>query len=626
MCNATRCLGAAADIAPVAVHSSAALSMKNTPLPPQHPQQTARSRSLWFYERLSRLHFLGYRGKIMVMAFIGTHIPLIALTSYFALQSSPDVGTFLRTVGVTLVATLLGTGITLIVLNQLLRPVLMTSAALRSYRETGKVQTLPVHLNDEVGTLMADAQYTIDHLDARLDALEHVHEVTALPNHKRFLQLLEARIARGETFAVVALRFSNLSRVADTLDRGEAEAAARSMARRLSERAELGENLSHVTTAEFACTVGARKGDTSPWLEAAARVRTALAACAQEMTLSGVVLQPELHAGVAVFPTDAVSAGDLLDRALTAAAQAAQTLEPQQVRMHSAEARQAALRRFTLENELRRAIEQDEFELHYQPVVDVQAGRSVGGEALIRWRHPERGMVPPGEFIAAAEASGLIQPIGLWVMRRACAQVREWNDRRGDRLRVAINLSARQFLDPELKRHVLEAIEQNGISPDQLEIELTETAAMVDHDHTRRVFTSLRDAGVSIAIDDFGTGYASMSYLRKLPFDKLKIDREFVTDVHRVQHNQAICRALIELSRGLKLKVLAEGAETLEEVDFLARHGCELFQGFYFSRPVPAAQFEQAIALPVRYPLASSENAALLQRAMAPPARQVALH
>ena len=600
--------------------------MKNTPLPPQHPQQTARSRSLWFYERLSRLHFLGYRGKIMVMAFIGTHIPLIALTSYFALQSSPDVGTFLRTVGVTLVATLLGTGITLIVLNQLLRPVLMTSAALRSYRETGKVQTLPVHLNDEVGTLMADAQYTIDHLDARLDALEHVHEVTALPNHKRFLQLLEARIARGETFAVVALRFSNLSRVADTLDRGEAEAAARSMARRLSERAELGENLSHVTTAEFACTVGARKGDTSTWLEAAARVRTALAACAQEMTLSGVVLQPELHAGVAVFPTDAVSAGDLLDRALTAAAQAAQTLEPQQVRMHSAEARQAALRRFTLENELRRAIEQDEFELHYQPVVDVQAGRSVGGEALIRWRHPERGMVPPGEFIAAAEASGLIQPIGLWVMRRACAQVREWNDRRGDRLRVAINLSARQFLDPELKRHVLEAIEQNGISPDQLEIELTETAAMVDHDHTRRVFTSLRDAGVSIAIDDFGTGYASMSYLRKLPFDKLKIDREFVTDVHRVQHNQAICRALIELSRGLKLKVLAEGAETLEEVDFLARHGCELFQGFYFSRPVPAAQFEQAIALPVRYPLASSENAALLQRAMAPPARQVALH
>ncbi len=596
--------------------------MNNTPT---SPPPAAQRNALWFYERISRLRFLGYRGKIMAMAFIGTHIPLIALATYFALQSSPDMGTFLRTVGITLVATLLGTGITLFVLNQLLRPVLMTSKALRSYRETGQVQALPVHLDDEVGTLMADAQHTIDHLDARLDLLQHVNEVTALPNHKRFLQLLELRIERGEAFAVVALRFSNLHRVADTLDRGEADAAARLMARRLAERAELGEHLAHVATAEFACTVGARKGDDSPWLEAAERVRTALCACAQEMALPGVALQPELHAGIAVFPTDALSAGDLLDRALTAAAQAAQTLAPQQVRMHSAEARQVALRRFTMENELRRAMDNDEFELHYQPVVDVVAGHSVGGEALIRWRHPERGMVPPGEFIPAAEASGLIQPIGLWVMRRACAQVREWNDRRGDRLRVAINLSARQFLDPELKRHVMEAIEHNGISPDQLEIELTETAAMVDHDHTRRVFTSLRDAGVSIAIDDFGTGYASMSYLRKLPFDKLKIDREFVTDVHQKHDSQAICRALIELSRGLHLKVLAEGAETLEEVDFLARNGCGLFQGFYFSRPVPAPDFERAIALPVRYPLVQGGSAMPLDMATEPP-KQVVLH
>ncbi len=598
--------------------------MKNTSQSPPS-RQTARSNSLWFYERISRMRFLGYRGKIMVMAFIGTHIPLIALATYFALQSSPDMGTFLRTVGVTLVATLLGTGITLFVLNQLLRPVLMTSKALRSYRETGQVQALPVHLDDEVGTLMADAQHTIDHLDARLDSLEHVNEITALPNRKRFLQLLETRMARGEAFAVVALHFSNLHRVADTLDRAEAETAARLMARRLGERAELGEHLAHVTAAEFACTVGARKDDASPWLEAAERVRTALTACAQEMALSGVALQPELHAGVALFPTDALSAGGLLDRALTAAAQAAQSGEPQQVRMHSAEARQAALRRFTMENELRRAMDNDEFELHYQPVVDVVAGHSVGGEALIRWRHPERGMVPPAEFIPAAEASGLIQPIGLWVMRRACAQVREWNDRRGDRLRVAINLSARQFLDPELKRHVMEAIEHNGISPDQLEIELTETAAMVDHDHTRRVFTSLRDAGVSIAIDDFGTGYASMSYLRKLPFDKLKIDREFVTDVHQNHGSQAICRALIELARGLHLKVLAEGAETLEEVDFLARHGCGLFQGFYFSRPVSAPDFERAIALPVRYAPAHGKSTLPLVLAMAP-AGQILLH
>ncbi len=595
--------------------------MSSTPAP---SAPTPASNPLWFYERISRLRFLKYRGKIMVMAFIGTHIPLIALTSYFALQASPDMGAFLRTVGITLVATLLGTGITLFVLNELLRPVLMTSAALRRYRETREVQFLPVHLGDEVGTLMADAKHTIDHLDARLDALEHVDEVTGLPNHKRFLQQLESRKARGDAFAVVALRFSNLRRVADALNRGEADAAVRSMASRLGARSELGENLARVAPTEFACTVGARKGDTTPWVDADARVREVLVACAEEMSLAGVSVQPALHAGIAVFPADGATVGELLDRALAAAAHAAQTLEPSQVLMHSTEARQAALHRFTLENELRRAIDHDEFELHYQPVVDVVAGRSTGAEALIRWRHPERGLVPPGHFIAAAEASGLIQPIGLWVMRRACAQLREWNDRRGDRLRMAINLSARQFLDPDLKRHVLEAIEQSGISPDQLEIELTETAAMVDHDHTRRIFTSLRDAGVGIAIDDFGTGYASMSYLRKLPFNKLKIDREFVTDVHQVRHNQAICGALIELSRGLQLTVLAEGAETHDEVDYLAQRGCGLFQGFYFSRPVPAAEFERVIALPLRYSMEAAADAST-PRPTPTPTREPAL-
>lgn len=568
---------------------------------PAPPKPSAPKNPLWFYESISKLGFLNYRAKIMVMAFIGTHIPLIALASYFAFQASHDLGMLLRTVGVTLAATLIGTAITLFVLNQLLRPVLMTSTALRRYRETREIQPLPVHLNDEVGTLMADARHTIDHLDAHLDALAHLDEITALPNHKRFLQQLQVRLARGEAFAVVALRFSNLRRVADTLDRDEADAAARLMANRLGAHSEVGDNLARVTPTEFAWTVSARKTDSTPWLDTAARTRTLMAACAEAMSLAGVNVQPDLHAGVAVFPSDGTTAVELLDRALAAAAHAAQTHEPLQVHLHSPAARQAALRRFTLENELRRAIDRNEFELHYQPVVDVVAGHSVGAEALIRWRHPERGLVPPAEFIGAAEASGLIQPIGLWVLRQACAQVRQWNDSRSDRLRVAVNLSARQFLDPDLKRHVLEAIEHNGISPDQLEIELTETALMVDHEHTRKVFTALRDAGVSIAIDDFGTGYASMSYLRKLPFDKLKIDREFVTDVHRVQHNQAICGALIELAHGLKLKVLAEGAETHEEVDYLAQRGCGMFQGYYFSRPVPAAEFERAIAMPLRY-------------------------
>jgi EAL domain-containing protein (putative c-di-GMP-specific phosphodiesterase class I) len=188
--------------------------------------------------------------------------------------------------------------------------------------------------------------------------------------------------------------------------------------------------------------------------------------------------------------------------------------------------------------------------------------------------------------------------MGLWVIRQACQQLGEWNRAGLSGLRMAVNVSARQFLDPALRQHLRDAIESAHISPDQLEIELTETVAMVDYAHTRRVFSALRSDGMSIAIDDFGTGYASMSYLRKLPFDKLKIDREFVTDVHRTRQSQAICGALIELAQGLDLQILAEGTEQESEVRYLAQQGCDLFQGYYFSRPVPADQFSQSLSVP----------------------------
>jgi len=316
------------------------------------------------------------------------------------------------------------------------------------------------------------------------------------------------------------------------------------------------------------------------------------------LVLGDFAVKPTLHAGLATYPDDGADSHTLIDSAIAASSQATDATP---VMLHSAKAREASLDRFRIEQDLRRAIERNEFELHFQPIVDVHAGRTIGAEALIRWHHPERGMVPPLAFIGAAEASGLIEPIGLWVLRAACAQLSTWNAGKQAGLSIAINVSARQFLDPAFKHHIFEAIRDYKLSPDQLEIELTETSAMVDYDYTRRMFTELRDAGVGIAIDDFGTGYASMSYLRKLPFDKLKIDREFVTDVHRMRHGQAICGALIELAKGLDLKILAEGAEKEEEVRFLSERGCGLFQGYYFSRPVPAADFARAIELPAAF-------------------------
>jgi EAL domain-containing protein (putative c-di-GMP-specific phosphodiesterase class I) len=213
--------------------------------------------------------------------------------------------------------------------------------------------------------------------------------------------------------------------------------------------------------------------------------------------------------------------------------------------------------------------------------------------------------VPPDSFIPVAESTGLAGAIGLWVLDRSCAQIAEWQARGADRLRIAVNLSAEQFVDPQLVAQVRAALDRHRVDPSWLELELTESAATSDHCHTRAVFSQLRDLGVRIAIDDIGTGFASLSQLRRLPFDKLKIDREFVSDVHARTESQAICRALIALGDGLGIDVLAEGTETEHEIAWLSGHGCRLFQGFGFSRPVPSEDLHAAIAAPSFRDLAS---------------------
>lgn len=309
------------------------------------------------------------------------------------------------------------------------------------------------------------------------------------------------------------------------------------------------------------------------------------------MPLDALEIKPQLLCGVAGFPNDADDVETLLDHAVAAAAQATPASP---VVLHSTDARQAAFKRLTIEQHLRRAIEEDEFFLCYQPIVDVDGGRVAGAEALIRWQKPGQGLISPATFIPAAEASGLIAPIGRWVMQQACEQLRQWNAAGLDGMRISINLSARQFLDPQLSTQIAQAIDRAGIDAHQVEIELTETSAMHDIAYTRQMLSKLRDLGITVAIDDFGTGYGSMTYLRNLPLDKLKIDREFVTDVHQRSNGQAICRSMIALSQGLGLDVVAEGTEKAEEVRYLSTEGCNLFQGFFFAKPLIAADFAQA--------------------------------
>ena len=548
------------------------------------------------YDRLDRLGLRSYRAKIMAVAFLGTHVPLIVLAVYLSFQTTLGWADGLRTAGVTLAATLVGTALTLLALNALLRPVTQVSRALRAYRATRRVEPLPEDYRDEVGTLMADAGAMVADLERSLDVLRHFDAATGLPNRARAVELIADRIALGRPFAVVALRFEDFARIAGALGLNRAERAAAILARRLRGALDAAggpaDALARVSEAEFALilpvdgAVGAGAG-----AAAAARVRRLTRACGEEIDLGGARVQIALHAGVAFHPDDGEGARTLLDHALAAAAEADRATP---VVPHSAQARARARARLRIEEELRRALRRDELELHHQPIVDVAAGRVVGTEALLRWRHPERGLLPPGVFVEIAEQSGLIDEIGLWTLRRACEEARAWAER-GSGLWVAVNLSARQFADPALDRHVAEALEAAGLGPERLEVELTETAVMADHERSRRAFERLRALGVGIAIDDFGTGYASLSQLRALPFTKLKIDREFVRGVEGSAASQAICSALIELSWGLGIEVLAEGVESEAELRCLRGRGCRLFQGYHFSRPVPPAALDGAV-------------------------------
>lgn len=245
--------------------------------------------------------------------------------------------------------------------------------------------------------------------------------------------------------------------------------------------------------------------------------------------------------------------------------------------------------------ELPRAIEQGEFQLYYQPQVDSKTGQLIGAEALVRWYHPEWGVVSPGKFIPIAEETGLILPLGEWVLRTACQQAQAWHQQFSTPLKVAVNLSAHQFDHPELTQTIHQVLAETHLNPENLEIELTESTLMRDTSVAIQTMQDLKAIGISLSIDDFGVGYSSLSYLQQLPFDTLKIDRCFVSQIDTNQANAAITSAVISMAHDLQLKVIGEGVETIEEQDFLVQHQCDAFQGYLISPPLPTSKFATLI-------------------------------
>jgi diguanylate cyclase (GGDEF)-like protein/PAS domain S-box-containing protein len=294
--------------------------------------------------------------------------------------------------------------------------------------------------------------------------------------------------------------------------------------------------------------------------------------------------------GVSVYPDDGLNAETLIKNADTAMYQAKENGR-QSYQFFKPAMNVRAVERQSIEESLRRALERQEFALHYQPKVDLRTGAINGAEALIRWTHPTRGLVPPGQFIPVAEECGLILPIGKWVLREACKQARAWVNAGMPMLSMAVNISSMEFRDDNFLDGVFAILDETGMDPRSLELELTESVLMKRAESAASVLQTLRGRGVQVAVDDFGTGYSSLSYLRKFPIDALKIDQSFVRQITTSPNETTIVTAVISMGRSLKLRVIAEGVETQEELAFLQAHECDEAQGYYFSRPVPAQQF-----------------------------------
>jgi diguanylate cyclase (GGDEF)-like protein len=400
-------------------------------------------------------------------------------------------------------------------------------------------------------------------------------------------QAMRDAVHSGNEFAVIVLNVDRLKPINDSLGHQAGDELLLALSQRL--RSILGHDnvLGRLAGDEFTVIARKMRGPR----DAEALVGKIVAAVREPFHIASFDIHTSLTIGVSMFPLDGDSF-DLLLRRAEMALRCAKTASRGSYRFYAMEMSNAADERLSLENDLRRALELGQLELHYQPKVDIGTNRIRSAEALLRWRHPSRGLVPPNVFIPIAEETGLIVPIGEWVLRQACRQMRAWIDSGMSPVRVAVNLSATQFRHVDLVAVVRSALDQVQLQPGYVELELTESAIMDDAEESAATLEILSTMGVHISIDDFGTGYSSLSYLRRFPLDKLKIDRSFVRDLLSNPDDVSIVKAIISLAHNLRLRVVAEGVETAEQLSYLRELGCDQYQGYYCSPAVPAPAFE----------------------------------
>lgn len=424
---------------------------------------------------------------------------------------------------------------------------------------------------------------------ALVEQLTH-DALTGLPNRRRVLETLGDAISTarqtGRTLAVLVLDIDEFSKINSTYGFAEGDEVLRVCVERLTRLLQSAATLARQSGNEFIIVQPQADGVAAATLAAAMveSMRDVFPIGGRDLFLSASV-------GIALLPEEPCSAIDFLQMAQVAMA-AARANGPGHFEFFCQEIEKAMRDRVKLEAQLRHAVERGQLALQFQPRVDLATNSTVGVEALVRWQHPEAGLVPPARFIPLAEETGLIDAIDIWVLGEACQRAATWRARGLAPLRVSINLSARQFSQTGLAQRVHAALDGSGLPPSCLEIEITEGTVMKDTEQATAVLHSLKTLGVALAIDDFGTGYSSLSYLKRFPIDVLKIDRSFINDVTTDSNDAAITCAIIALAHSLNLEALAEGAETAEQVAFLRKNGCDVIQGYYFSRPLWPDQLE----------------------------------